>query len=187
MPVKTFEVKGTRYYEANGEVVAARAREKSEIKFECDPANQYDSNAVRVLLAQNGAFLGHVPRTISAQVSAQIHVGAVKKAYIRSITRNFDYLEIKVTYEFDGPVEQPTKPKISPVFVAPQQSFVPASSEPSRLTQPVTRPAQSGAPQRFKIDHYVEPGSQPGGGGRDFSWGYVLLAIGGIIVLLMIL
>ena len=187
MPVKTFEVKGTRYYEAKAEVAATRAREKSEIKFERDPANQYDSNAVRVLLAQNGAFLGHVPQTISAQVSAQIRVGAVKKAYIRSITRNLDYLEIKVTYEFDGPVEQPTKPKIPPVHVAPQQSFVPAPPAPRRLTQPVTPPAQSGAPRPFNIDHYVEPSSQPGGGGREFSWGYVLLAIGGIIVLLMIL
>lgn len=187
MPVKTFEVKGTRYYEANAEVAATRAREKSEIKFERDPTNQYDSNAVRVLLAQNGAFLGHVPQTISAQVSAQIRVGAVKKAFIRSITRNLDYLEIKVTYEFDGPVEQPTSPQISPVYVAPQQSFVPASPAPRRLTQPMTPPAQSGAPRPFKIDHYVEPGSQPGGGGREFSWGYVLLAIGGIIVLLMIL
>jgi hypothetical protein len=32
MPVKTFEVKGTRYYEAKAEVGAKRAREKSEVK-----------------------------------------------------------------------------------------------------------------------------------------------------------
>lgn len=117
MPVKTIEVKGTRYYDAKAEVSAKRAREKSEINFQRDPANQYDSNAVRVLLAQNGAFLGHVPQSMSAHVSSQILTGVIKKAHIRSITNNSDYLEIKVTYEYDGPVELPPRPTSPPVYV----------------------------------------------------------------------
>jgi hypothetical protein len=88
------------------------------VKFQRDPANQYDSNAVRVLLAQNGAFLGHVPQTLSAHVSGQILAGVIKKAHIRSITKNSDYLEIKVTYEFDGPVELAPRPKDPPVYVS---------------------------------------------------------------------
>jgi hypothetical protein len=117
MHVKTFKVKGTRYYDAKAEVSAKRAREKSEVKLQRDPANQYDSHAVRVLLAQNGAFLGYVPQSMSAHVSSQILAGVIKKAHIRSITKNSDYLEIKVTYEFDGPVELPPRRTSPPVYV----------------------------------------------------------------------
>ena len=57
------KVEGYASYEANAEVAATRAREKSEIKFVRDPANQYDSNAVRVILAQIGAFGGTYRRS----------------------------------------------------------------------------------------------------------------------------
>jgi hypothetical protein len=152
MPVKTFEVKGTRYYEAKAEVSAKRAREKSEINFQRDPANQYDSNAVRILLAKNGAFLGYVPKTMSAHVSSQILAGVIKKAHIRSVVKNPDYLEIKITYEFDGPVGPPPRPKSPPAYAtsnagdrqntmgiqhsAIQQTTASMNSAPSPATSP---------------------------------------------------
>lgn len=155
MPVKTFEVKGTRYYDAKGEVSAKRAREKSEIKFQREPANQYDSNAVRVLLAQNGAFLGYVPQSMSAQVSGQILAGVIEKAHIRGITKSSEYIEIKVTYEFDGPVELPPRPTSPPVYVpsnagslqntkGSQQAPVTQTTASTRYTQtPATSPKSS--------------------------------------------
>jgi hypothetical protein len=137
MPVKTFEVKGTRYYEATAEVSAKRAREKSEIRFQRDPENKHDSNAVRVLLAQNGAFLGHVPQSMSAYVSGQILTGVIKKAHVRSIAKNSDYLEIKVTYEFDGPEELPQRPTSAPVYVPSSAGSLqnPKGSQQAPVTQ----------------------------------------------------
>lgn len=155
MPVKTFEVKGTLYYDAKAEVSAKRAREKSEIKFQRDPANPYDSNAVRVLLAQNGAFLGHVPQFMSAHVSGQILAGVIKKAYIRSITKKLEYIDINVTYEFDGPIELPPRQTTPPVYVssntgslhntqASRQAPVKQTTASTRYTQtPATSPKSS--------------------------------------------
>lgn len=184
MPVKTIEVKGTKYYQATAEVAKKRAREKAEVEFQRDPANQYDSNAVRVLLAENGAFLGYVPRTMSAHVSSQIIAGAIKKARIRSINKNSDYLKIKVTYEFEGPTDASAKPASSSIYASPPPRYSPP---PRPAPQPSASTASSAGQRPVQQGHYAAPSAQPTSDGGGFGWGTVLLVVGGIILLMMLL
>jgi len=111
-----------------------------------DPSNPYDCNAVRVLLAYNGTHLGHVPRTMSATVSAQILAGVVVKAYIHSVSKWSSYIEIKVTYFFEGLPQLGSAPSNAVdsthrLFRAPRAAAHPIPSSARLPSQPLRTPA----------------------------------------------
>jgi hypothetical protein len=176
MAVKTFQVKGTSFYEADAEVSAKRARKDSVVILRRDPTNPYDSDAVRVLLAQNEAFLGHVPRKMSAQVSERILLGFVKKAFIRSVEREVGYLKIKVTYEFHLP------PKLD----------LASGGAQDRLTQtmhPVPPPSVSQMPatgisREAQFVGRVSPANGESDSGIG-NWFVIMLVIAGIVLFLI--
>ena len=189
MSVKTFVVKGTYYYQAAAEVSAKRAVQGAVVSFQRDPSNRYDSNAVRVLLSENGAHLGHVPRVMSALVSKQILAGLVRKAYIRSVAESSTYVEIKVTYEFEDLPQKALKSASQP---APESSLVFSKPSPTRRAterapEPALRQSLPLKSSRTEESGHASANSNilkaPGG----IRWGRVLLVLGGLLALMLVM
>lgn len=189
MPVKTFVVKGTYYYQAASEVSAKRAVQGAVVSFQRDPSNRYDRNAVRVLLSENGAHLGHVPRVMSALVSEQILAGLVRKAYIRSVAESSTYLEIKVTYEFEDLPQQALKsasqpaPESSPVFSKPS----PTCRATERAPDPAPRQSLPLKSPRTEESGYASASSNLLKAPRGIRWGRVLLVLSGLLALILVM
>lgn len=188
MPIKTFVVKGTYYYQAAGEVSARRAVQGAPVKLQLDPSNKYDSNAVRVLLAENGAHLGHVPRVMSALVSAQIIGGAVRSTKIYSVGKSSKYLEIKVAYEFeDAPLQALNSPNSRspaqfPTYISrgsTRTAVQPTCDPILRQSPPLNRPCS-------QTTGSASSDTNPTPKVRALNWGK-LLSVVGVIILLIIL
>lgn len=188
MPLTTFRVKGTYYYQAASEVSANRAVQGAVVKFQQDPSNKYDVNAVRVLLSANGAQLGHVPQVMSAFVSRQILAGCINKAYIHSVVKSSTYLEIKVTYEFDEPLEREQK---SPKTLVPPPSLarIKLSLGPKRTPELPPLPSQTPKPRTHRNEETVRTSSDRSlkRGARKVRWGRVLLIVGGAFLLILVI
>lgn len=186
MPIKTFVVKGTYYYQAAAEVSARRAVQGSPVRLQRDPSNKYDSNAVRVLLAENGAHLGHVPRVISALVSARIISGSVRGAQICSVSKSSTYLEMMVAYEVEEAPRQALKSPNS--RLAPLSPTYISRSPPPTAVQPTRDPVLRQRPPP-KRPTSLTTGSASSDNNltretRALNWGKLLLVLGLIVLLI---
>ncbi len=117
MAVKTFEIKGTNHYAAQSEAAQKQLHEKSAVHFVREPTNAYDCHAVSIVLDQSGAKLGYVPREMSEFVSKQVLAGAIRRAFVRSVSKEGSYLKVKITYEFNEPVQSATTRTASPTSI----------------------------------------------------------------------
>jgi len=185
MPVETFVVKGSYYYQAARELGAKRLVSGVAVTLQRHPSNPHDCNAVRVLLAENGAHLGHVPRTMSATVSAQVLAGVVGKAYIQSVSKWSSYIEIKVTYFFEG-LPQPGSAPSNTVasthrpFRAPRSAAHPA---PSSLRRP-SQTLKIATAENEGLDCSRKSMSRRSNGVR---WGRVILVVCALILLILVI
>jgi len=184
MPVKTFVVKGTYYYQAAEEVRAKRAIQGAAVQLQRDPSNQYDKHAVRVLLAESGAHLGHVPRVMSAFVSAQILTGAIREAHIRSVSQSSTYLEIKVTYEFEQSAQQiPSNTQAEETRIATNT----ASSPSARIPESTRRPKPISNRPRYEQNKHINTNTQVTDGTQGINWWKVMLVVCLFIVLILLI
>jgi hypothetical protein len=167
MAVKTFEIKGTKHYSAHVEAGKKQLREGSELRFRREPSNPYDCHAVSIVLGQSGAMLGYVPREMSEFVSKQILAGAIKKASVRSVSKEGSYLKVKVTYEFDGPAQPAPTRTVSPTSVYVSE---PSPSTPFKSVQFKDQPRP------------VTGGSKNAAEDEDFWGGLIILAVIGLIL-----
>lgn len=167
MSLKTFEIKGTNHYSAQSEAAQKRLHEKSEVRFVREPTNPYDCHAVSIVLGQSGAMLGYVPREMSEFVSKQVLAGAIKKAFVRSTSKEGSYLKVKVTYEFDGPAQPAPTRTASPtsVYVAKPDPSTPFKSV---QFQDQPRPATGGSKNAEENE--------------EFWGGLIILAVIGLIL-----
>jgi len=68
MEVPRFFIAGIKFHDLHK--VISDISEGDELNLVPEPTNQYDSNAVKILLGD--VMLGYVPKTFSAQVSAKL-------------------------------------------------------------------------------------------------------------------
>lgn len=99
-------VQGTQYYPGISHLRNRRYLENLSVHFSIDATNQFDSNAVEVILAESEKTLGYVPRFCSREVNFLLRNGVPYEARVLDWSKEGrPIVDISVNFDSIGEVE----------------------------------------------------------------------------------
>lgn len=160
--------------------IISKMSESSKVTLERDPYNQYDSNAVKVLVFQDGENkqIGFLGKDVASTVSAKMRQGTQYKATVLACGIYMDrpYCEIDIQEMQTVAQEQP---KVAP---AAQRRIIatPAPNpEPKPAPKPEPKPEPKPAPTHLTPANTVDKSNKGG------CFGVILIAVIVIAALLV--
>ena len=129
--------------------IISRMSESDKIYLEREPTNQYDSNAVKVLVMQDGQKkqIGYLSKDVAADVSRKLKRGTTYDISIEGvgIWNDRPYCELDITENESAPVTIET-PKANPTPVGP--TFTPKKPNTAQPAPgPTFNPNKQASPQ----------------------------------------
>jgi len=94
----TIKIRGVYYYEGKNLLQSKLINIGNKVLLKHTPENQYDENAVEVILSKNKTKLGYLPKEIAAKYVKLLNDSSIKSVQVSSLEPSSNGIYIKIKY-----------------------------------------------------------------------------------------